>query len=84
MRTESARRGRSPTMGNGDFDGEQLRGAMAQLSDRHRAVICRAYYLRQTTTQIAAEFGTKDDVVKNELHHALHALCMTLHSAGKR
>ena len=59
-----------------------VREAMAQLSESQRALIYGAHYLRWTTTQIAAELGTNDEVVKRELHRALHALRMTLRSAG--
>jgi DNA-directed RNA polymerase specialized sigma24 family protein len=41
-------------------------------------VIYRSYYLRQTTTQIAAEFSTDDELVKHDLHRALHTLRATL------
>ncbi len=56
--------------------------AMARLSDPQRAMIYRSHYLGRTTTQIAAELGTNGEVVKHELHRALHALRMTLQSAG--
>ena len=55
-------------------DGNLVRDAMAGLSDWDRAVIYRSYYLGQTTTQIAAEFRTDDELVKRDLHRALHAL----------
>jgi DNA-directed RNA polymerase specialized sigma24 family protein len=45
-------------------------------------MIYRSHYLGRTTTQIAAELGTNGEVVKHELHRALHALRMTLQSAG--
>lgn len=51
--------------------------ALAQLSDRQRAMICRSC-LGRTTAEIAAELNTADDVVKNELHQALHRLRMTV------
>jgi RNA polymerase sigma-70 factor (ECF subfamily) len=65
-----------------NLDADLVRDAMVQLSDRHRAVIYRSYYLGRTTTQIAAEFRTNDDIVKDELHHAVHALRISLQSAG--
>jgi RNA polymerase sigma-70 factor (ECF subfamily) len=55
-------------------DGNLVRDAVAGLSDWDRAVIYRSYYLGQTTTQIAAEFRTDDELVKHDLHRALHAL----------
>ncbi|WP_431505134.1 sigma factor-like helix-turn-helix DNA-binding protein [Mycobacterium sp.] len=62
-------------------DGNLVRDAVANLSREHRAMIYRSYYLGQTTTQIAAELRTKDDIVKHELHRALHALRATLHES---
>ena len=59
-------------------DGNLIRDAVAHLSDWDRAMIYRSYYLGRTTTQIAAELRTNDDLVKQGLHHALHALRATL------
>lgn len=56
----------------------RVRDALCRLSDRHRAVIYRSYYLGRTTAQIAAELQTDDDVIKRELHHALHAVRLSL------
>ncbi len=55
---------------------------MAQLSDRHRLLIYRSYCLGRTTAQIAVELRTDDDLVKLELHHALHALRLALRDAS--
>jgi RNA polymerase sigma-70 factor, ECF subfamily len=66
------------------LNGNLVRHAVAQLSDRQRAMIYRSYYLGRTTTQIAADLRTNDDIVKDELHHALHALRRTLDSTGDR
>ena len=55
-------------------DGNLVRDAVARLSDWDRAVIYRSYYLGRTTSQIAAEFRTDDELVKHDLHRALHAL----------
>lgn len=82
LRTALARRARWQAVSDVKPDGDQVRDALAQLSDRHRAMIYRSYYLGRTTTQISAELGTNDDIVKNELHHALRALRMTLCSGG--
>jgi RNA polymerase sigma-70 factor, ECF subfamily len=77
-RTESAR----PAQWRGTIDvgsdGNLVRDAVARLSDWDRAVIYRSYYLGRTTTQIAAEFRTDDELVKHDLHRALHALRTTL------
>ncbi|MGH3560365.1 MAG: sigma factor-like helix-turn-helix DNA-binding protein, partial [Mycobacterium sp.] len=67
-----------------DLDANLIRDAVAQLSDRRRAMIYRSHYLGRTTSQIAAELRTNDDVVKHELHHALHTLRMALDRAGER
>ncbi len=55
-------------------DGNVINDAVAELSEWERAVLHRSYYLRRTTTQIAAEFRIDDDLVKHDLHRALHAL----------
>lgn len=65
-------------------DQEQVSNALAQLSGWQRAVIHRSCCLGRTTTQIAAEFRTEDDLVKQELHNALHALRVALLSASDR
>lgn len=70
---------RRPT---GDADRNLVWDAVAQLSEQHRAMLSRSYYLGRTTTQIAAELNTDDAAVKNGLHHALHALRATLGSAA--
>lgn len=57
---------------------EQVRSALAQLSNRQRAVVYRSYCLGWTTMQIAAALKTDDDAVKHELHHALHAFRVAL------
>lgn len=73
-RAELARRAEMQAAVDLSVDGNAVRAAIAQLSDRDRAMIYRSYYLGRTTTQIAAELGTDDDLVKHELHRALHAL----------
>jgi DNA-directed RNA polymerase specialized sigma24 family protein len=57
---------------------ELVSAAMKQLSPRHRAVIGRAFYLRWTTDQLAADLQITEAIVKSELHYALHALLHTL------
>ena len=51
-----------------------IRQAMAMLSNPHRAMIYRAYYLERSTAQIAAEYATTEHVVRAELHDAMQAL----------
>ncbi|OBI42950.1 hypothetical protein A5707_05755 [Mycobacterium kyorinense] len=83
-RSELARRVGWQAATDAGSDANMVRDAVAQLSDRHRAMIYRSHYLGRTTTQIAAEFSTDDDAVKHELHHALRALQTTLRSASDR
>ncbi len=45
-------------------DRTMIRQAMAKLSNPHRAMIYRAYYLKRTTAQIAAEVDTSEHVVR--------------------
>lgn len=60
---------------------DQVAVALTQLSSWHRAMIYRAYYLGRTTTEIAAELGIDDRLVKDELHRALRELRSSLHRA---
>ena len=55
-------------------DRTAIREAMAMLSNPHRAMIYRAYYLERSTAQIAAEYATAEHVVRAELHDAMQAL----------
>jgi RNA polymerase sigma-70 factor, ECF subfamily len=59
-----------------------IRQAMAMLSNPHRAVIYRAYYLERTVAQIAAEYHTTETVVRAELHDAMKALQCILRQPG--
>jgi DNA-directed RNA polymerase specialized sigma24 family protein len=83
-RAESARRAQAGAAIEQPFDADQVRDAMALLSDRHRAVIYRSLCLKRTTTQIAAELRIDDRLIKQDLHHALHALRTTLQGATGR
>jgi RNA polymerase sigma-70 factor, ECF subfamily len=56
--------------------------AMAQLSDDHRAVVGRSYYLGWTTAQIAADLGIAEGTVKSRLHYALRGLRQALLEMG--
>lgn len=69
-----------PSSGSAD----QVKGALARLSGRYRAVIYRSYYLGWTTAQIALDLGIDDDTVKGELHDALCALWAGLRSVDGR
>ena len=83
-RAELARRAETRAFPGASFDEDLIRDAMAQLSHRHRAVVYRSLCLKRTTMQIAAELRTDDQLVKQDLHHALHALRVTLNAMGKR
>ena len=83
-RAESARRAQASASSDQPFDADLIRDAMALLSDRHRAVIYRSLCLKWTTTQIAAELRTDDWLIKQDLHHALHALRTALLGARGR
>ncbi len=48
--------------------------AFAQLHPSHREVVYKAYYLRLTTHQIAADLNVAEPVVKCMLHRALRKL----------
>jgi DNA-directed RNA polymerase specialized sigma24 family protein len=55
-------------------DNTAIRQAMAMLTNPHRAVIYRAYYLERSTAQIAAEDHTTERVVQSRLHDAIREL----------
>ncbi|MDT5018952.1 MAG: polymerase sigma-70 factor, subfamily [Mycobacterium sp.] len=57
-----------------------MRQALANLSSRHRAVIYRAYFLKRTTAQIAAEFDTSECAVRARLHDAMRELRCIMHA----
>ncbi len=56
--------------------------AIAQLSEDHRAVIRRSYYLGWSTVQIAADLDIAEGTVKSRLHYAIRALRLTLQEMG--
>jgi RNA polymerase sigma-70 factor, ECF subfamily len=56
--------------------------AIAQLSEDHRAVIRRSYYLGWSTAQIAADLDIAEGTVKSRLHYAIRALRLTLQEMG--
>jgi DNA-directed RNA polymerase specialized sigma24 family protein len=83
-RAELARRADTRTAPDAPSGEDLIRDAMAQLSDRHRAVIYRSLCLKRTTSQIAAELRTDDQLIKQDLHHALHALRGALAAVNDR
>jgi RNA polymerase sigma-70 factor (ECF subfamily) len=56
----------------------RIRDALRKLSPEHRDVICRVYYLKWTTAQIAADLKITEAAVKSRLHYAVHALSAAL------
>jgi RNA polymerase sigma-70 factor, ECF subfamily len=72
----------SPDEVDAALDRLLLGDALAQLSTEHRAVIRRAYYLRWSTAQIAADLGIPEGTVKSRLHYAVRALRLTLQEMG--
>ena len=62
-------------------DGRVIRQAMAMLSNPHRTLIYRAYYLGRTTAQIASENCTAESIVLAELHDAMLELRRILRGA---
>ncbi|MDT7760712.1 MAG: polymerase sigma-70 factor, subfamily [Mycobacterium sp.] len=63
---------------NTAVDRLMVRHALAQLSDHHRAVLWRSYYLGWTVAHIAEDLQIAEGTVKSRLHYALHALRRTL------
>jgi DNA-directed RNA polymerase specialized sigma24 family protein len=59
-------------------DNTAIRQAMAMLTNPHRAVIYRAYYLERSTAEIAAEDHTTERVVHCRLHDAVRELLHNL------
>lgn len=67
---------------NAALDRLVLGDALAQLSDEHRAVIRRSYYLGWTTSQIAADLQIPEGTVKSRLHYAVRTLRLMLQERG--
>lgn len=67
---------------NAALDRLVLGDALAQLSEEHRAVIRRSYYLGWTTAQIAADLQIPEGTVKSRLHYAVRTLRLMLQERG--
>lgn len=52
--------------------------ALSRLSAGQRALILRTFYMRWTTTQIAADLNITDSMVKSRLRDALQALAQSV------
>jgi RNA polymerase sigma-70 factor (ECF subfamily) len=66
------------------FDRALINEAFTRLHPSHRQVIHKAYYVRWTTGQIAADLNIAEPVVKCRLHHALRTLQHTLNDLTPR
>ena len=55
---------------------------LLSLSEDHRTVLVRAYYLGQTVADIAQQEGIPEGTVKSRLHYALRALRIALQERG--
>jgi RNA polymerase sigma-70 factor (ECF subfamily) len=56
--------------------------ALMHLSPEHRAVVRSSYFLGWTIAQIADDLQIAEGTVKSRLHHALHALRLTVQEMG--
>ncbi len=59
-----------------------LADALKSLSDDHRKVVVRAYYLGQTVADIAIHEQIAEGTVKSRLHYAMRALRNALQERG--
>jgi RNA polymerase sigma-70 factor, ECF subfamily len=64
------------------LDRRLIADAFTYLPPEHRAVIRRSYYLGWTIAQIADDLQIAEGTVKLRLHHALHALRLTVQEMG--
>ena len=67
---------------NAALDRMLVAEAMAQLSETHRAVLSRSFYLGWTTGQIAEDLAIAEGTVKSRLHYALRRLRLILTEMG--
>ena len=52
--------------------------ALVHLTSDHRAVVIRAYYMRQSIAELAEELKVPQAIVRRRLHYGLHALRLAL------
>ncbi|MFD5215641.1 sigma-70 family RNA polymerase sigma factor [Microbacterium sp. NPDC058345] len=64
------------------FDAILIEDALAALSDAHRDVVVRAYYLGLSVAEIAADLTVPEGTVKSRLHYGLRALRLALQEKG--
>jgi RNA polymerase sigma-70 factor, ECF subfamily len=61
---------------------DMIRGALAGLSEAHRAVLVHVYLLDQTIPETAAALGLPEGTVKSRVHYALRAVREALDTAA--
>jgi len=64
------------------FDAILIEDALTALSDAHREVVVRAYYLGLSVTEIAEELTVPEGTVKSRLHYGLRVLRLALQEKG--
>jgi RNA polymerase sigma-70 factor, ECF subfamily len=64
------------------LDREAVRGALAALSDLHRAALVQVYFLDQTVPQAALVLGIPEGTLKSRLHYALQAIRVKMDEMG--
>jgi RNA polymerase sigma-70 factor (ECF subfamily) len=64
------------------FDALLVGDALTALSVEHRAVVVRAYYLRQSVAEMAEALEIPPGTVKSRLHYGLRALRLALQERG--
>lgn len=64
------------------LDAWLIADALSGLSPEHRDVIVRAYYHRETTTEIAQRLNIAEGTVKSRLHYALRAMRLAPQERG--
>lgn len=67
---------------NAALDRMLIAEAMTQLSESHRAVLRRSFYLGWTVEQIAHDLAIAEGTVKSRLHYALRRLRLILTEMG--
>ena len=64
------------------LDRDTIRGALAGLSEAHRAVLVHVYLLDRTVPETAAALGLPEGTVKSRVHYALRAVREALDTAA--
>lgn len=64
------------------FDAMLISEALTTLTEEHRTVVIRAYFGRQSVTEIAEALGVAPGTVKSRLHYGLRHLRAALQDRG--